>query len=231
MTVKQSIYLLFATVGVAVALMMVPADAQADSLIYTTTPGHQVGQTSNNPCIIGDPSCDTNTKQSFPLVYTKASGPCVGGNCDFTSPVYRASSSGLGLPNIIPTSFDVGVDENVATGHSPEILDHFYVLLCTAGGAKSNKTTQVDDLASSFTLVDENNGTGWADGVISHINLVTGSYFEFEAAWHNDSDGMEQFWIIPGSATVPAPEPGTLSLLGVGLLGFVPKTLRKPSAA
>ena len=104
-------------------------------------------------------------------------------------------------------------------------------MLCTAGGAKCSKTTQVDDLISSFTLVNENNGTGWADGVISQINLTAGSYYEFEAVWHNDTDGMEQFWIIPGSTSVPAPEPGTLSMLAVGLLGFVAISLRKPSAA
>jgi len=87
-----------------------------------TYSGNVVGQTSNNPCIIGDPSCDTNTKQTFPLAYTSNSGPCKGGNCNFTSPLYQASSNGLALPNIIPTSFDVGVDENVATGQGPEIL-------------------------------------------------------------------------------------------------------------
>ncbi len=228
MTVKQSIYYLFATVGVALALMMVPAGAQADSLIYTTTPGNQVGQTSNNPCIIGDPSCDTNTKQSFPLVYTKASGPCAGGNCDFNSPVYLASSGGLGLPNIIPTSFDVGVDENVATGQGPEILNHFIVWQCNKSG---NNCSAINDLVSSFTLVDENNGTGWADGVISHITLLSGDYYKFEAEWSNDTDGMEQFWIIPGSASIPASEPGTLSLLGVGLLGFVAISLRKLNVA
>src|SRR5437899_6805789 len=176
MTVERYRFLLLAVLGVSLVILLIPAGAQADTLVYTPTP-IGVGQTSNNPCIIGDPSCDTNTKQTFPLVYTSASGPCSGGNCNFTSPVYQASSSGLGLPNIIPTSFSVGVDENVATGQGPEILDHFYVLLCTAGGAKCSKTTQVDDLISSFTLVNENNGTGWADGVISQINLTAGSYY------------------------------------------------------
>ena len=225
MTVKHHLYMLFATVGVALAIMMSPVGAQADSLIYTPTPGHQVGQTSNNPCIIGDPSCDTNTKQTFPLVYTSASGPCSGGNCDFTSPLYQASSSGLGLPNIIPTSFDVGVDENVATGQGPEILDHFIVWQCNKGG---NNCTAINDLVSSFTLVDENNGTGWADGVISHIALVAGDYYEFEAEWNNDTDGMEQFWIIPGTTSVP--EPGTLSLFGVGLLGLAAMRMGKVNA-
>jgi hypothetical protein len=186
-----------------------------------------VGQTSNNPCIIGDPSCDTNTKQTFPLVYTSSSGPCKGGICDISSPLYVASSNGLGLPNIIPTSFDVGVDENVATGQGPEILDHFIVFQCNKQG---KSCVAVDDLVSSFTLVDENNGTGWTDGVISQINLVSGNYYKFEAVWHNDSDGMEQFWIIPGTSTTAVPEPGTLSLLGVGLLGIAALGARKASA-
>lgn len=135
--------------------MTAPVGARADSLVYMHTPGNVVGQTSNNPCIIGEPSCDANTKQTFIA--------------------FQCSKQGKG---------------------------------CVA----------VDDLVSSFTLVNENNGTGWADGFISQINLVNGDYYKFEAVWHNDSDGMEQFWIIPGSATTAVPEPGTLSLLGAGLL-------------
>jgi len=53
--------------------------------------------------------------------------------------------------------------------------------------------------------VNENNGTGWTDGIISQINLVNGDYYKFEAVWHNDSDGMEQFWIIPEPQRLPSP--------------------------
>ena len=130
---------LLLTAGVSLVILMAPR-AHADSLVYTPTPGHIVGQTANNPCIIGDPSCDTNTKQSFPLVYTSNSGPCSGGNCDFTSPVYVASIGGLGLPNIIPTSLDVGVDVNFAAGHPQEVLDHFFVWQCNNGGQIAHRS-------------------------------------------------------------------------------------------
>src|SRR5258707_13591506 len=95
--------LLFAVSASLIIVMMAPVGARADSLVYTPTPGNVVGQTSNNPCIIGDPSCDTNTKQTFPLAYTSNSGPCKGGNCNFTSPLYQPSRNGLALRTIIPT--------------------------------------------------------------------------------------------------------------------------------
>jgi len=178
-----------------------------------------VQQTANNPCIIGDPSCDTNTKQTFPLPYTSNSGPCnggLGGVCDFTSPVYIASNGGLAIPNSIPTLFNVGVDENLASaaGTLGEILDHFYVFDCNSAG---NGCTKVNDLIHSYSLVNENNGNGFTDGYIGQISLVAGDYYKFEAVWHNDTDGMEQFWIIPGTSV---PEPGTLSLLSIGLLAI-----------
>src|SRR5260370_10631372 len=117
MPIRQRVFSLVAIVGVSLAILMVPVGAQADTiLIYTPTPGHLVGQTDNNPCVIGDASCDTNTKQTFPLVYTSNSGPCKGGTCDITSPVYVASSGGLGLPHLIPTSFYVGVAADFGAG-------------------------------------------------------------------------------------------------------------------
>src|SRR5579859_4446789 len=85
MTVKQPIYLLFATVGVALAILIVPAGAQADSLIYTTTPGHQVGQTSNNPCIIGDPLAIPTQNKPFPSYTPAQAVRALGGTA--TSPV------------------------------------------------------------------------------------------------------------------------------------------------
>ena len=225
---RKFLFLLCATLGLSLAILMLPTGAQADTYTYTPIAGHIIQQTANNPCIIGDPSCDTNVK-AVAIVYTSSSGPCTGGNCDFTSPVYVASIGGLtGLPgsNVIPTSFDVGVDENLGTGQGPEILDHFYVFQCNNAG--NNCTTLIGDLGVASELVNESNGIGWTDGVISHISLTDGNKYVFEAVWHNDSDGMEQFFILPGTAGVP--EPGILNLLGMGLLGVLAMGLRKIGA-
>src|SRR2546427_1068691 len=92
-------FLSFALV-VAVLCALVPSQTRADSLTYTPTPVG-VGQTSNNPCVIGDPSCDTNLPAGNRLTYTSNSGPCnggAGGGCDFFLPGYRAGSKPPGPP-------------------------------------------------------------------------------------------------------------------------------------
>jgi hypothetical protein len=45
---------------------------------------------------------------------------------------------------------------------------------------------------------------------------IASQQYKFQAIWHNDTDGMEQFWIMPTAV----PEPGTLTLLACGFLGL-----------
>jgi hypothetical protein len=199
-------------------LTLATVSAKADSLTYTPT-ATGVGQTSVNPCVIGDPSCDASVSASVTLTYTSNSGPCSGGNCDFTSPVYVAGAAAA-APLTIPLNFTVGVDENVAAGQSSEVLQFFKLFSCT-GTTAATCTTVVDSTTGLNTLVDENNGNGHTDGIISGFAALTaGTHYMFEASWSNDTDGMEQFWLIPGTPT-PAPEPSTSMLLGIGMLGLV----------
>jgi PEP-CTERM motif len=200
--------------AVVTLTFLTPTKAKAD-ILYTATPTG-IHQTANNPCIIGDASCDTNTKNVFPLPYTQASGPCKHGNCNFTSPLYVAGS-GLALPNTIPTSFDVGVDDNKAVGQGDEVLTGFNVFSCNSAG---HSCTLYDSMGANAPVdLYYASGTGFTDGLLSDFKpLVSGDHYKFQATWSNDTDGMEQFWIIPG--TTPVPEPGTLTMLGSGLLGL-----------
>jgi hypothetical protein len=205
-------YLLLTLVASIVFVMISATGAKADILYSQTLVGIQ--QTANNPCVIGDPSCDTNTKNVFPLVYTSNAGPCANGNCDIFSPLYDAGSA-LGLPNIIPTSFTIGVDDNWGGGQGVEVLTAFNVWSCNNGG---NHCTLYDSMGSNAPAdLSDTNGNGYTDGILTNFKpLVLGDHYKFEGVWTNDTDGMEQFWIMPTAV----PEPGTLTLLACGLLGF-----------
>lgn len=218
---------LLQTLGVVCVLALAASYAGAVGLTFTPTPlGFQ--QTTNNPCVIGDPSCQEPTN----FFYNKESGQPAGqtGTYDLQSAVYVAGSSPYNH-DVIPTSFTFGVDENIAKGAGSENLVFFKTWICsgpvstadtTATGAPSGCSL---DAANSYipgsatAIPNENNGNGFSDFTLGTVNLVSGDFYVFEASVSNDTDGMEEFFIIP-IGTQPVPEPGTLALFGSGLVGL-----------
>lgn len=206
-------------------LTMGPVMAKADGLTFTSTvTGFQ--QTTNNPCVIGDPSC----KQPAGMTYNQQSGTPngQGGTYDLTSPLYTATSPfSTYSGNLIPTSFTIGVDENIATGAGPEVLQFFDTWNCGPTG-----TTCTLDTANSYlgptNIPNNNNGNGYSDFTLSTLNLIAGDQYKFEASVSNDTDGMEEFFIIPaGTPPGTVPEPGSLALFGTGILGMAGYLRRK----
>ena len=65
------------------------------------------------------------------------------------------------------------------------------------------------------------NGNGYSDAVLSGFTLTLGEYYKFRASVSNDTDGMEQFFLIPaGTPPEEIPEPATTALMGGGLLAL-----------
>jgi hypothetical protein len=225
--------------AVAVAVLaLVPTLASATITFQASdTLGVNVfQQTLNNPCVIGDQSC----KEPGTMTYNSWSGTPNAQNStyDLFSPVYQALSP-FSVPSSfsgqnIPISFTIGVDENISAGAGAEILQFFKVWDCTGpvtagtfvgsgNNANVSQCTAVD-VANSFTTVttipNEHNGNGFSDFILTGFSLTSGHFYEFEASVSSDTDGMEEFFIIPAGSPAFTPEPGTLMLFGSGLLGM-----------
>jgi hypothetical protein len=172
-------------------------------------------QTLNNPCVIGDPSC----KEPSGMTYFSSSGPT--DPYDFFSPVYQAMNPFTTFSgNLIPTTFTIGVDDNLSTGAGLEILQAFNVYSCTNTNVNTCNTLLT---ANSYTgptnIPNNNNGNGFSDATLKGFSLTSGNFYRFEAKVSNDTDGMEEFFIIQNGSN-PVPEPVTSALIGTGLLSL-----------
>jgi len=190
--------------------------ASAGTLLTLTNPAVLPNiwqQTLNNPCVIGDPSC--HNPAGFD--WTSQSGPAVGGIYDLTSPTYSV----LQLQTLLGSSaFKIGIDVNWGTGQNPEILQYF--------GMDTRSGPGVTWLNQYYyngptTFAVQNNGNGYSDALLSGFSLSafpTTTQVRFQARWSNDTDGMEEFFLISSTAP-PVPDAGSsILLLGMGLIGL-----------
>lgn len=165
-------------------------------------------QTQNNPCVLGDPSCNN------PVGFGYTQFPPGGGSqtYDSTSPTYTVQQ----IRNIVGNTFFVGIDVNTTTQPlATEKLDYFDLQV--------NSVVQfVYDPASPGTgLLTVNNGNGFSDALLKGFDLSTFAATDtvtFRAIVNTATDGREEFFLISSTAT-PVPEPTAVVLFGTVLLG------------
>jgi hypothetical protein len=196
---------------VALVSVSIPASA---SIIFdgSGAASNTFQQKFDSPCVIADDSC----KEPAGFTDTINTGP---GDYDLFSPVYDVPAifttySG----NLIELSFRIGIDSNIATGHGLQTLEFFKTYACDSNGLNC-----VLDAGNSYltpTLIPDNhNGNGFSDATLGVFTLVAGTKYKFEADVSNQSDGMEQFFILPLNAQA-VPEPMTMGAAATGLVAL-----------
>lgn len=207
---------LAAVTGVA-ALTITAAPAAAATLsLDPVLVLKQYQQTTNNPCVIGEESCNQGT---FPNPTILPPGDT---SYDATSPEYTVAF----LNSIFTSGFVVGFDVNQASAE--QTISLFEMLI---DGVPVD-VYSADPATAVPPTVGGGNGNGFADYVFTGFTSLLSGFNDddivtFHAVMPLANDGREQFFLINSGLPPqnPIPEPSTYMLMGAGLLAL--GTLKK----
>jgi hypothetical protein len=204
--------------AIAGASLLTGMVAHAEVLLTAENPGSVLyQQQQNSPCVIGYDNCSNPSG----FGYTEISPGPAGDSYTLTSPIYTVGQIAALVGNV----FYIGIDVNTARttsiigmDYATEILLNFYA---TINGTSEFRYTGPLNLAIAA------NGTGYSDVILKTFDLSSFAQtatVTFTASIDNASDGREQFFLIsatnPGGPGTSVPEPGTIAVLGLGLLGM-----------
>jgi hypothetical protein len=192
-------------VGLAVLFFAVGTAAYANTITLVQLDTKSYQQTTNSPCVIGNASCSNPAGFNYTLIGSPANS-----YNNVLSPTYTVSQ----IKGIAGSSdFWIGVDLNQT--NTSQQLDYFAM--------KVNGNIVDVYSTNSPTIPDVFNGNGYADYLLKTFSLALFAptdTVQFVMNMPLANDGAEQFFIIgtdARSVPPPAPEPGTLVLLGTGL--------------
>lgn len=166
---------------------------------------HLLQQVTNGPCVIGEPSCQS---QSF----SETILPPGASSYDALSPLYTVADIRAEVGDTFSVGVDVNQDENAQT------LSLFTMAI---NGLMLDSYSPASPESIPPTPGGEN-GNGYADYILGNFSslaaLAETDTVQFHMIMPVANAGREQFFLLADPIEVP--EPITLSMVGTGLIAL-----------